>query len=182
MDSGDRFYIDTYRLRIQKPTIHDFSERYKMMCDPEVRKFTGGILKLSSEEAEEKYLESIDKFGKNNNYIFSVIDKVSNSYIGYCGFQYCEIITDIEILYGFKRSVWKCGYAKESASAILNYGFLSLGFEVISAAVNSINIASEKILCYIGLKYSNDIEWPNQGKVKLYSLTKKEYLEDRQSD
>lgn len=179
LDFIENIYIETERLILKNPCIEDFPEVYKMISDAEVKKFTGGVTKLSYEKEMNNYINRIKEFGKNNNYKFSVIEKKSNSYIGYCGFGFCKIIDDIEILYGFSKSAWGKGYGKEAASNVLKFGFCNLKIQEIFAAVNPINAASEHILNYIGLKYRGKIEWPNQGKVNLYSLKRKEYIVEK---
>ncbi len=168
-------YIETERLIIKNPSMDDFPEVLKMKCNREVMKFTGGATKLSCEQEMSNYFKKINNFGLNNNYVFSVIEKKSNKYIGYCGFKYCDIINNIEILYGFTKSSWGNGYCKEAAKKVLPYGFDNLEFEEISAAVNPKNAASEHIINCIGLKYIGKIDWPNQGQVNLYSLKREEY-------
>lgn len=79
--------------------------------------FTGGIIKLSRQDFIKSYLENCSNFNEKTDYRYSVILKESDKYIGYCGFQYCDILKDIEILYGYDSKYWGNGYAYEAACA-----------------------------------------------------------------
>lgn len=175
-DSTQNIWIETERLIIKSPSMEDFPEVFKMKCDKDVMKFTGGVTKLSYEEEISNYFKRINNFGIDNNYIFSVIEKKSNKYIGYCGFQFSDIIGNIEFLYGFSKSSWGNGYGKEAAINVVSYGFKDLKLDEIFAAVNPLNKASEAILNHIGLIYISKIDWTKKGKVNLYSMKKEEFL------
>ena len=51
---------------------------------------------------------------------YAVVLKDTGDYIGYCGFQYCSVLKDIEILYGYAKAHWGKGYALEAAKAVKN--------------------------------------------------------------
>lgn len=138
--------------------------------------FTGGIIKLSRQDFIKSYLENCSNFNEKTDYRYSVILKESDKYIGYCGFQYCDILKDIEILYGNDSKYWGNGYAYEAACATIEYGFNNLGLENIVVAVNPKNPGSEKILLKIGLLFDGNIDWPNQGLVNKYTLSMEQFF------
>lgn len=164
--------IKTKSLLIRPPYIEDFYGYWEMNTDPEAKKYTGGVITLSYEQALSKYTKICREFDaqNKNNCIFSVIEKVSNRYIGRCGFKYCELLGDIEILYGFSRKSWGKGYGYEAARAVLNYGIETLGLKKIVAAVNPRNVASEKILNKIGMIPDGQVMWREQGLVNKYII------------
>lgn len=162
--------IETKFLLIRPPIIEDFDNYWVMNNDPEVKKYTGGVIKQSYGEALSIHTKVCNEFdAKNkNNCIFSVVEKSSGQLIGYCGFKYCERMGDIEILYGFLRDSWGKGYGYEAAKAVLEYGIKILKLKKIVAAVNPQNIASEKILIKIGMTPNGKIMWGEQGLVNKY--------------
>jgi len=135
-DTVQNIKFATERLIIKNPSMEDFPEVLKMKCDREVKKFTGGTSTLSYEEEMSNYFKRVNTFGLNNNYIFSVIEKKSCAFIGYCGFQFCDIVDGIEIVFGFKKTSWGNGYGKEAAMNVLSYGFEHLQLKEVFAAVN----------------------------------------------
>jgi len=164
-----KVYLETDRLIIRDPIADDFESIWKMWNDEEVTKFTGGLTKLTRDEAFERYVEkceNVDDILKE----YSVILKDSNEYIGYCGFKYCSVLDGIEILYGYAKEHWGKGYAVEAAKAVLHFGINELKLGEIVAAVNYRNTASDKTLVNIGMKYIGDVEWPEEGMVKKYKI------------
>jgi ribosomal-protein-alanine N-acetyltransferase len=175
--------IITNRLTIRKEKVGDAPGIQEMLMDPDVRTFQGGIINKTIKEIEQLVCKNLDAFSLNmsevktgnKRCVFNVERNDNGNFIGYCGFKYCEIIKDIEICYSFTKKNWNMGYGTEAALAVLDFGFSQTNLEKVFAAVNPLNIASEKILIGIGMIYRKKIEWPDQGFVNLYSLNKGEY-------
>ena len=162
-----KVYLETNRLIIRDPIIEDFNSIWKMRNDEVVTKYTGGITKLTKDESYTRHIQRCENFEvKPKEY--SVILKENNEYIGYCGFQYCNILDSIEILYGYAKEYWKNGYAIEAAKVVLEFGSNELKLKEIGAVVNYDNIASDKVLTKIGMEFLGEIKWPEQGMVKIY--------------
>jgi RimJ/RimL family protein N-acetyltransferase len=159
--------LETKRLIIRDPIINDFKYIWEMRNDPEVSQFTGGVTSFSKDKLYQNHVKRC-KNKSNTPKEYSVVLKSTGEYIGYCGFQLCEVLGGIEILYGFSKIYWGKGYATEATKAVLKYGKESLALEKIYAAVNLNNQASEKVLLNSGMKYIETIEYPNDGKVKKY--------------
>lgn len=177
--------INTDRLTIRKEKIEDAGGIREMLMDPDVRKFNDGIIIKSIEEIELIINKNLEAFSLNmsevktgiKRCVFNVERNDNEKFIGYCGFKYCENIKDIELCYGFLKENWNRGYGNEAAQAVLDFGFSKTNLEEVFAAVNPLNIASEKILIRIGMTYRKKIEWPGQGYVNLYSINKNDYGE-----
>ena len=170
--------LQTKRLFFTPPRQKDASDAYSHKREIESTIFTGGITQKSWPDFKKEYLYNCINQEIKWKDIYSVILKDTDKYIGYCGFQYCNTLEGIEILYGYSSKYWGKGYAFEAAQALLSYGFMELGFENILAAVNPKNPASEAILHKIGMKFIGNIEWPDQGVVKKYGLSHEQFLID----
>lgn len=164
--------METERLLIRLPLPEDFPEYWEMNRDPEAKKYTGGVIQLDYAEALAIHLQVCKDFEEQNPKccVFSVIEKSTGKCIGYCGLHYSEILGGIELCYGYSRPNWGKGYGSEAAQKMLEYGQKVLGLPVILAAVNPENIASEKILQKIGMKFNGEISWKEQGLVHLYRI------------
>ena len=162
-------YIETERLIIRDHLPEDFEAIWRMDRDPEVRLFTGGVSTLSRDKAYDKHLRYCNK-SEDDLKEYAVLLKETGAYIGYCGFQYCQVLKGVEILYGYDKTYWGRGYAKEAAMAVLDYGLNQLKLGHVLAAVNYNNVGSDKVLQSIGMTYVGDIEWPKQGLVKKYEI------------
>jgi len=157
--------LETERLIIRDPIIEDFKFIWEMRNDPEVTQFTGDVTSLSKDELYSNHVKRCQN-RSNTPKEYSVVLKATGEYIGYCGFQLCEVLGGIETLYGFSKKHWGKGYATETAKVVLKYGRESLSLEKIYAAVNLKNLASEKVLLNSGMKYIETIKYPNEGQVK----------------
>ena len=175
---GMLVYLETERLIIRDPIIEDFDAIWQMRNDEAVTKFTGGPTKLTRDEVYKRHVLRCGDF-EDRPKEYAVVLKEKNTYIGYCGFQYCQVLGDIELLYGIARPFWKQGYGVEAAKAVLAFGIFDLKLSLVSAAVNYDNIASDKILEAIGLTYVEDIDWPDQGRVKKYVVYSSDYIKIR---
>lgn len=168
--------IETVRLIMRPPSIGDFDAYWEMNNDPEAKKYTGGVTTLGYDETLAIHKKVCDRFESSDSKVFSVIEKSTGMYIGYCGFKYCALLNGTEICYGYNRSAWGKGYGQEAAMATLPYAFETLKLKILVSAVNPKNIASERILQKIGMQYDGQIEWKEQGLVNKYSLTSDNYF------
>ena len=107
----------------------------------------------------------------------AIILKENHKLIGTCGLHHLEQVegNPVEIAYDITRSYWANGYATESAHRLLGHGFLELGIVEIAAAINPSNIASARVAEKLGMTIKTKIDWPNQGLVNLYAITKKRF-------
>lgn len=164
--------IRTERLVVRPPAIVDFETFWRMNNDPEVKRYTGGVTTLSREAALAQHEESCRTFDGLNpaECIFSVEERSTGRCIGYYGFEYSKRLGAVELAYGLEKSAWGQGYASEAAEAVLRYGFDTLRLDVVTAAVNPENAASERILIKLGMSKTGQLPWPCQGLVDRYEI------------
>ena len=69
-----------------------------------------------------------------------------------------------ELGYRMRRMDWGQGLASEGASALVNWGFRSGGYDKIFACTMAVNHASRRVLEKIGLNYARTIhvDWPDR--------------------
>lgn len=73
--------------------------------------------------------------------------------VGWCGLDFLDQTTEIEVGYGFAKECWGFGYATESAAASLLFGFSQLGLDRIVAVAYPENVASWRVMEKVGMKY-----------------------------
>jgi ribosomal-protein-alanine N-acetyltransferase len=143
--------IETARLKLRLPVPGDVESIHSIWSDPEVMKFIPIILFRTREEIGEFIPLSIQRWKERGFGIFAVTDKETDQMVGYCGLQYLDNTTEVEIYYGFSKDSWNKGIATEAARAVMRFGFEELNLESIAGVTHPDNIASHNVLEKIGM-------------------------------
>lgn len=150
--------IETERLflRVYKP--EDLDALYAVRNDSDVcQYFPAYYSPPSKEDLSEGIVRHTRRWRETGFGEFAVIEKASEKLIGYCGLMYFDNTEEIEIYYGFPKKYWGRGFATEAARAVLKFAFDKVNPAYIVAVTNPKNIASQKVLEKIGLKFQGDI-------------------------
>ncbi len=165
--------IETERLKLIKFTLKDLDELYRLYNNPKVMKYVGkGI--LTRAKTEEKILTMIEHWQKNNFGIWAVVHKIDNKMIGRCGLCFLDNTLEVELGYVLDPEYWHQGLATEASKASLRYGFEELKLEKIVAIAKPENIASQRVMEKLGMKYEKDANY-YQTNVVYYKISTKEY-------
>ena len=105
---------------------------------------------------------------------WALIDRASNALIGWCGLWYLENTRDVEIRYGIAKPFWGKGLASEAAVATIKYGFEQLGLDRIVAVAWPDNVASQRVMEKLGMKYVKQAHFYD-AEVVYYSISREEY-------
>ena len=156
------------------------------------------MFELDSDPRVIKYLDmppitTKDEAIKSINYIrrqytergvgrWAAIEKASGDFIGWSGLKLNkgekESLNNkynfYDIGYRFIPRYWGKGYATESASVALDYGFRELDFDTIAGIALIGNIASNKVLRKIGLYHVEDFPYKDT-QACWYELNKEDY-------
>jgi ribosomal-protein-alanine N-acetyltransferase len=73
--------------------------------------------------------------------------------MGRCGLQIIPDTGEVEIDFLLGRPFWGQGFASEAGRASLNYGFEQLSLNQIVGIVHPKNIASQRVLEKLGMKF-----------------------------
>ena len=112
--------------------------------------------------------------------VWAVEDKASGTLIGQCGLNTLEEAPEVEVLYLFDRSYWGRGLATEAAQAAVNIGFDHVGLQRIVGLTHPDNIASQRVLQKIGLRFIKRSRFFNI-EVFYFALDRDERAETLQS-
>ena len=137
--------IETKRLMIRKFRPDDFTALYEYLSDENVVRFEPYepyTLAQTKREAE---------FRSHSDEYFAVTLKDGGSLIGnlYLGKREYDCY---ELGYVFNRNWQRCGYATESAAALMDYAFGSLRAHRIIARCNALNYRSHKLMERLGMR------------------------------
>ncbi len=177
-----KIHIETERLILREIRTTDVEGIFELDSNATVHKYLGNKPIKTKEKAMEIIQFIRKQYVERGIGRFAAIEKSSGDFIGWSGLK---LNTDekeelngkrdfYDIGYRFIPLFWGKGYATESSLAILDYGFKELNLELIVGAAEIENIASNKILQKIGLKYINDFKFEDK-IASWYELKREDY-------
>jgi len=144
---SDAIMIETPRLLIRSFDEKDGPALFEYLSNPNVYRFEPG-----EPISMEKALELASKRSRNNDF-WAVIQKNTQQLVGHLYFKQVEPAAFLtwELGYIFNPLFHNNGYATESASALIQYGFKQFDIHRVTAFCNPENIASWKVMEKIGM-------------------------------
>jgi ribosomal-protein-alanine N-acetyltransferase len=138
----------------------------------------GRFLVRNAEEAAEKIRNRMSLFEKTRLGKFPIFLKETGEFVGTCGLEPYELASQPEVNLGYRLCLkhWGRGYATESATAMLRYGFGALNLPRIIAFVLPQNTASINILEKLGGMHVQDFEHAGLPH-RLYDFGRARYAE-----
>jgi [ribosomal protein S5]-alanine N-acetyltransferase len=152
--------LQTDRLLLRSFSEEDTSGLARVLADSEAAQFIGGP--KTYDEARESAIRMRDAFAQRGWGTLAVILPEAGTCIGYCGVRPLSCTPDVELAFALGRSYWGKGYATEAAAAVLDAAFVCLRFESVVGTVYPDNIASQRVLAKLGLKFERKVfgYWP----------------------
>lgn len=174
--------FSTERLIIRNHIPDDIEPFYEMQSNPNVLRFVpkSETDRASIEADFKRFISFYDK-PDNDFWVWAIIRKSDNAYVGTCALIKHESTEDgklkieDEIGYRFLEKYWGNGYGNEVTPALLKYGFEKMGMTEIMAEVDQLNTASVKILgnhMNFVKAFYNERDKSND---RLYRITKDEF-------
>ncbi|MEK6285823.1 MAG: GNAT family N-acetyltransferase [Acidobacteriota bacterium] len=169
--------IETARVYLRPFTSDDLDSFALIGSDPDVMRYIGDGKPQSRERTRTRFNAILDHHNRHGFGVWAAVDKTSGEWMGFCGLQFLDNASEIEVGYRLAKRFWGIGLASEAAKASLRYGFEALGLNRIVAVVQPGNIGSRRVLEKIGLRYVKDARFYNSD-VKYYAMTREEYQRD----
>ena len=180
----ERAEIETERLILRHWKDTDLDPFISMNADTTVMRFYQDT--LSAEETRAFFNSIKQELSEYGYGLYAVEEKKSGHFIGYIGFHWAGFDMDfcpcIEIGWRLDKPYWNKGYATEGAAACLKYGFESLSFNEVVSFTSIENIASQRVMQKIGMRFERYFEHPNIAEGHplrphvLYKIKKDEYM------
>lgn len=177
--------LRTVRLRLRELEIEDAEALWHLDSDPEVLRFVGASPATDVEAYRARIVHVFrpayaDPAGGG---CFAAEELATNRFVGWvflrpgAGYRFAEAADfqpgDYEIGYRFLRDVWGQGYATESASALVEYGWRHYPTQRLVAVVVPEHRASRKVLEKLGLQHDGEFLEPGSNRViARYVLTR----------
>ncbi len=145
--------IVTGRLRLRMFESGDLEAAFRLFNDEEVQKYLSPENRRTREHMKVTLRNFVKRWQERGFGLWCVCQKNGGEMLGYCGFQYFDETSDVEILFAFFKEFWGSGFAAEAAEACLKFGFEELRLEKVSAAAHPENTASRRVLEKIGMSF-----------------------------
>lgn len=164
--------LETERLVLEPVKIEDAAFILELYNSPNFIKFIGDRNLRTIEDAEnhikEKFLPHFEKHGFGS---FIIIRKSDNKKIGNVGIYMRDGLEAPDIGFSFLRDYEGKGYGFESAKKLMQTAFSKFGLKKISAITIKENVASQKLIEKLGLKYIKIVRLPDDPEDLLYYET-----------
>lgn len=143
--------VETERLYFRQITESDAALILQLNSQPEVLQYLHEPMVTSVEHAKEIINSIILPQYSIGLGRWAVFTKQHDEFIGWCGLKNMEGVIEL----GYRLLPAHCGrgYATEAAGATLLHAHQQLGLEKIVASVHIHNIASQRVLSKIGMRY-----------------------------
>jgi RimJ/RimL family protein N-acetyltransferase len=157
-----RTTIETERLRLRDWREAD-KEPFHLHCNtPAVMRWLGGV------QPREKYDEVVDRLAgwqaAHGHTFWAVERKPDGALLGFCGLKIADgasepLQGELEIGWRLREDAWGQGYAREAATASLEYGFATLSASRMIALTVEGNAASRGLMLRLGMRRRADLDY-----------------------
>jgi len=171
------FFIETERLLMRPFSPKHSVHMFMLNSNERVLEHTGDDQFESIKKAE-AFLKQYDQFKKYKMGRFSVFNKINNRYLGWCGLRFDEVSGTVDLGFRFSYDSWGKGFATESSSAILEYGFIQLGLEKIIARTRLANKASLRVIEKLKMEIEENFDFEGFPGA-IFSISKVDYLNNK---
>ena len=155
--------LQTTRFILREFQPEDAIHLFQMNEDWNCIKYTGDVA-FKNLEAAENFIKNYDHYQKYGFGRWTVLDKVSGEFLGWCGLKYDEELHEYDLGFRFLKKHWGKGFATEASVFCLKLGFEKFKIPEIVCRVMPENLVSIKVLEKLGMIYKetrtkNEVEW-----------------------
>jgi [ribosomal protein S5]-alanine N-acetyltransferase len=147
----------TERLVLREFASADAAGFFELNADPHVLRYTGDA-PFRDIAAAQAFIEAYDAYTRHGFGRWSVYERESGDYIGFCGLAYRADRDEVDVGFRLRRDCWGRGYATEAASAALRLGFERFGLTRIVGRAMRDNAASHQVLRKLGMTPTHEFE------------------------
>ncbi len=146
--------LQTIRLTLRPCCPSDRADFMSLERDPEVMRFLNGGHAVDHEAIDPNATFLMPR--GTEPHVWTARRTANGAFVGW----FClwpESKTVAELGYRLRRTEWGQGFASEGASALVDWGFRSGGYDKIVATTMAVNHASRRVMEKIGLKYAHTV-------------------------
>ncbi|MDO6389210.1 GNAT family N-acetyltransferase [Pontibacter sp. BT731] len=153
--------FETERLLLIPTSEEDAAFMLELLNSPSWLRYIGDRNVRTEEEAatyiRNRVTAQLERLGYAN---YTVIRKSDREKLGVCGLYDREGLEGIDIGFAFLPQHEKQGYALEAALEVKRAGIEEFGITQLKAITVKDNVASQKLLEKLGLRYSKQVQLP----------------------
>jgi len=156
--------IETERLALRRLTEDDAEFMLGLLNEPSFLSNIGDRGVRTVEDARAYLLAgpiaSYEKFGFG---MYLATRREDGAPVGICGLVKRDALEDVDVGYALLPAFWSCGYALESAAAVVAHGKRDFGLKRIAGIVQPGNQASIRVLEKLGLAFERMVRLSEDG-------------------
>ncbi|HEX5960911.1 MAG TPA: GNAT family N-acetyltransferase [Rhodanobacteraceae bacterium] len=172
--------LETARLILRPPRREDFDGYAEMLGDDEATRYIGGSSPRGA--AWRRFLQMPGAWMVQGFGMFSVIDKGTREWLGQAGPWQPEGWPGTEVGWTFRRSAWGRGYAREAATAAIDWAFDHLGWQEVIHCIDPGNQRSRALAEHLGSRILRSAQLPapyDEDVVDVWGQSRGEWLARR---
>lgn len=162
--------IETARLRLRQFTFDDLDDLFHIYKNSEVMRYIYGRGR-TRDETQASLFRIIKQWEQHGFGMWAVVHKQSDKMIGRCGLGFLDNTPEVELGYVIDKPYWNMGLTTEASLASLKYGFEQAKLDRIVAIARPENVASQRVMQKLGMKYEKDAHYYNTDVV-YYALSR----------
>jgi len=151
--------MTTSRLLLRAFTDEDVDPLHHILGDEDVLRYFPNTDPPSRDKVQKMVSGQLKHWGEHGYGWWAVELRTESKFIGWCGLQYLRETEEVEVAYLLGKAYWGQGLATEGARASLRYGFEELGLESIVGIVHPGNVASQRVLEKLGLRFVEQAQY-----------------------
>lgn len=157
MRNGEKYFLKSNRLGFRRWREADLPIAKELWGDLEVTRFFDARGQWSLDEVSERLAKEIETEKVCGIQYWPIFRLETNGHVGCCGLRPYDIPGGIhEIGFHIRSNLWRRGYAREAAAAVIGHAFNSLKVNGLFAGHNPNNTASRHLLSQLGFRYTHD--------------------------
>jgi RimJ/RimL family protein N-acetyltransferase len=168
--------IETKRLILRQVEDEDFEDFFRIIHNIDSLKFLNFIPKNKTYNSIKTLFDSvIESYNTSNPILFFFVkEKISDSFIGFCGLLPSRV-NELKCIYGLLSQYRGNGYMIETLKKFFSYAFSKLSLTKIVAYIPVRNKRALNVAERAGMKYLGNISYKNSNKVMFFTINKTEY-------
>ncbi len=154
--------LQTLRLTLSPCCPSDSSDFIALELDPEVMRFLNGGHAVDHKQIDPNATFLMPR--GTEPYVWTARRNADNAFVGW----FClwpESATLAELGYRLRRVDWGQGLATEGASALVDWGFKSVGYDKIVSTTMAVNQASRRVMEKIGMSYARTVPFTSSDPI-----------------